>query len=160
MKSQRVLNDEDVREIFYKVAAGVPQEYSSQLKFHVVHSPRVNAYIDGDNNIVIFNGMIKALKYNKNAIAWVIGHEVAHGFLSHNTYENWEHTSETVLGLSQMKELQSDYVGFALAQRAGYNACEGKQLMEYLMVNYGDRVHTKAHPQSGIRFSNLYLMCI
>jgi len=98
----------------------------------VVHSPKVNAYADG-NIIVMYTGMLKFL-HNDSEVASVLGHELSHYLLHHpkSTIPN---------------EYAADKLGATIMSHSGYNKCVG--FIWFLRLNDPG---SDTHPPSVTRY--------
>ena len=83
-----------------------------KLKFS--NSKEVNAYQSG-NTIVVYQGILNIT--NRDEIALVLGHELAH-YKLHHRQSNWPN------------EYAADRLGWKYASKAGYNMCRGKNLFK------------------------------
>lgn len=125
--------------------AASPQEIYSRLvkangfwtypKLVVSESNEVQAYNFG-TTIQINRGLINSVR-NDDELAFILGHELAHGKL-------W-HTKS-----SHKAEFAADKLGAILANRAGYNSCRGTKWL--LLLN---DENSPSHPAPSVRYNRL-----
>jgi predicted Zn-dependent protease len=116
---------------------------------NVIDAPQINAFCMPGGKIMVFDGLIDALKLTDDELAAVIGHEIAHALLEHGRARMSEQVLKGVginlaaayFGLSDFgtaalaqaaqlaitlpysrgHETDADLVGLELAARAGYD---------------------------------------
>lgn len=98
--------------IYNNIIRATGMFFYPKLKFS--NSKEVNAYQSG-STITINQGMLNIT--NKDELALVIGHELAHYKLGHH---NSNHRNEYA----------ADALGYQYAAKAGYNVCRGKNLFK------------------------------
>lgn len=96
-----------------------------------------NAFINEKGSIYLTLGLLADVK-NKDELAFIISHEIAHAMLRHTTEENQVD--------NRYKEYHSDMIGLALMMRAGYNPCEVPKLFMRWYMYSGTTITTKSHP--------------
>lgn len=138
-----------VQDIYTKlvIATGRSGEVPTLI---IVDEPVVNAYTDGFT-VVIYQGMLDTA-INDDAIALILGHEIAHVLLGH-----------TLLGPvtpveQQKREAMADIVGAFYMMKAGYDVCSGREVWKNILVKYGDNMGGD-HPDHAYRYSELNVQC-
>ena len=111
------------------------------VRVHVVETEEVNAFCTAGGLVQVNTGLIKAMGSDRDRLAVVIGHEIAHYVAEHVVEqsgrflilfllkklagaEDWADTFTHVLlslPLSRKCEMEADYIGVILAARACYN---------------------------------------
>lgn len=86
--------------------------------------------------IIINRGMLYFAK-NDHEIAWVLGHELAHGKLWH-------------MGSNHKNEYEADRLALKYMAKAGYNRCIGVKIL----LRYNDPM-SKTHPASLDRYNRI-----
>lgn len=102
------------REIFRRIAteAGL-----SGARLHLLRHAAFNASASGErgsDDIVMTTAMLRSLGNDRDAIAFVIGHEIAHR-LQNRRLDPWE-----IAGRRQAIESHADFSGWELARKAGF----------------------------------------
>ena len=109
-----------------------------------------NAYVN-EKGIYITYALADALKDHPDAMAVVIGHEIAHSLMHHTSKYN-KYMRES----SAADELMSDGYGAFLAAKAGYNVCEGARVYLFFKSQYGDNMEG-SHPSNVFRHAHLQM---
>lgn len=86
LRSKKILPSTDprsilVEEVASKITKHIDKPYN--WKFYVIDSPTVNAFCVPGGSIFVYTGLIKMLP-NKDALASVLAHEIAHATLRHS----------------------------------------------------------------------------
>ncbi len=103
---RRVGNDiKEAVEVYYRA-----QGLSSQLRnfaweFNVVNDPTVNAFCMPGGKVVVYTGILKVTQ-NEDALAVVMGHEVAHALANHGN-ERMSQMMMAQLGLASLEVAMS-----------------------------------------------------
>lgn len=109
-----------------------------------------NAFTNGHAIYMTYN-LMYVLRNNPDALALIIGHEVAHGLLHHAKWYN-QYTRDS----SATDEVLADGYGAFLAAKAGYDVCKGARFFLYLKNVYGDNLDT-SHPSDIYRYHHLQM---
>lgn len=100
----------------------------------MVNKPQIDASTNGPQ---IFVNRQYSKKWSIDEAAWTLGHELGHRLASGSTHQ---------------RELQSDYLGFLYAKRAGYNPCNGiKRILTWMPDS--------DHPDPQYRYAALRKYC-
>ena len=129
-----------------------------------------NAYSTQTNCIIVNAGALDTLSNNEDALALMIGHELAHSILGHSArkeelreginraervdnYWMYLYSGKKYLRESRKMELAADAEGAKLIARAGYNLEKAKELISFLntMGNASDRYKTHPKPEYRIK---------
>ncbi len=113
---------------------------------HIITDPEVNAYTDG-KGVYITIALLDTLSWNKNQVAMVLAHELAHNVLDHMGTHGWPDDQ-------RIAEAQADKMGAFIMLRAGYDICEGKEAFTVFNDTYGDDVGGD-HPSNAYRLDQL-----
>lgn len=132
-----------VQDVGARVAASaIPPNYPYQFK--VIDTDEVNAVAFPGGPVYMYRGLLDHFKGDRDMVAWVLGHEVAHIALRHaaKRIENQvgaQLATELILGKGRAadvaglvsglmfqdygrdKELQADHQGLVYAAKAGYD---------------------------------------
>ncbi len=144
------ISDAQVFEIYRQIVAASGQTQDA-LPLRIENNPEVNAYNDG-HQVGIYRGLIASAK-NKDEIALILGHEVAHGMLQHLGKLNTPDAYET-----SVMEGNADKYGAFLAMKAGYDVCVGREVFYRWMCENGNALGL-SHPANGYRFLELNVNC-
>lgn len=109
----------------------------THYKLYISNSNEVNAEFNGFN-VTINEGMLRFIN-NKNELAQVLGHELAHRYT--------------------LNESNADYSGFILAKQAGYNSCAGINIFKRFAKLDGNKKTDRVHPRSLDRYKALARYC-
>lgn len=123
------VTEKDVREVYKKILDNNLIIFRPPL--YIEDNDDINAYTDG-KEIVIYTGLMKAV--NKQQLALVIGHELAHYKLWHNG-SNWHN------------EFEADEYGAIFAKTAGFDVCKGRTLFKLFKSGF-----SLTHPPSMSRY--------
>ncbi|MBE7711379.1 MAG: hypothetical protein E7Z92_04485 [Cyanobacteria bacterium SIG31] len=129
-----------------------------------------NAYSAQTNCIIVNAGALDTLSNNEDALALMIGHELAHSILGHYARKEelregiaraervdnyWMHlySGKKYLSESRKMELAADAEGAKLIARAGYDLQKAKELISFLntLGNASDRYSTHPKPEYRIK---------
>jgi predicted Zn-dependent protease len=124
---------------------------SGQINFRVHTAPIVNAYMDQDNNLVIFLGTLNFMirdRDDKNMLANLIGHEVGH--------KMWGHVAPASICFSSAVnsrdcEREADQYGIWAAHRAGYDCSSASKFYKDMIETFGESRYTdpeSSHPSN------------
>ncbi len=140
-------------------------------KITVLRDTSFNAYSSEMNSITINTGAFDTFSTNEDALALIIGHEIAHSVLGHNARKaqhirrmNRCNNEETPLAYiiakrryisdSKKMEYAADATGAILAARANYNLNNAKDLISFLNTfDDGSEFHD-THPNAQHRLEN------
>lgn len=130
-----------------------------------------NAYSSYTNCITVHTGAIDTFADNEDALAMIIGHEIAHSMLGHcarkselyskiqraeriGSYEAYILAMKKFYRESRKMELAADAEGAKFVARAGYNMESARNTISFMntMGNSDDRFST--HPKPQIRLKN------
>lgn len=109
----------------------------------------INAFASDKYTLVTY-GLVYGTDRNKDMIAVLIGHEIAHFLLGHV----YNRVKETDGKTQRIRELEADQLGAFLVMRSGYNICEGVKLWAKLYESVGDLVEEE-HPPNSMRYNML-----
>lgn len=130
-----------------------------------------NAYNSDTNNITINAGMLDTFRDNDDALAQVLGHEIAHGILGHakkqakydakvrrayriGSYTAYLYAKKRANKVSRDMEFEADIVGAKLAAKAGYDLSKSKEVITLLnTMYYADELNSD-HPDNKKRLQN------
>lgn len=158
-----------------RLAAAVrPERPSMEFRVKVVRDPDVNAFCIPAGHIYVFTGLLDHLRKTQppggfeDALAVVLGHEIAHAALRHSL-QNWAESGEVrdvladpslfekvVLASSRDQELEADRYGALYAVRAGYRFSAAVEVFQNFPSTrrlYGGGGST--HPETAERVRNL-----
>lgn len=110
-----------------------------------------NAYNDG-SEVVIYRGLIYNAK-SWDEIAFVLGHEVAHGMLGHLGKLNTNITDEI-----SVLEANADKMGAFYMMKSGYNICEARKMWKRWTKEKGNYLGLN-HPDYSYRYEELNIGC-
>ena len=108
-------------------------------------SKEVNAHASW-SGIYINQGMLEFLD-NEDELAEILGHELGH-----------IHYGDVWQTHYKAMETRADIYGFNLAKAAGFNACNGAEVMHKFEIVFGNRVNN-THPQNRVRYDTLEKFC-
>lgn len=143
------------KDVFHKVREQSRYKYGD-ITFIIVESDQINAYalIDmvGNMHVVMYSGFIQFTNGNKDQIAIILGHEIAHHSLLHTEW-----------GIIRIHgERMSDLLGYELATNAGYNKCAGYAVWLRMSWKMFVKVHTsvyESHPKPAERADYFKSLC-
>lgn len=133
----------DIKSIYFNLerAAGL-----KNIPLRIMRSNVVDAWTDG-YSINITLGMLKYLGSSKDALAAVLGHELAH--IKFKDYKALE---------SYNAEYRADLQGMLLTSKIGFNRCKAsKFLLKLNKLNKGGR--GTGHPKTLDRYKILHRGC-
>ena len=129
-----------------------------------------NAYTSETNSIAIHTGAIDTLINNEDALALLIGHEIAHSMLGHKarkqeifvkldkiqricSQEVYMINYRKFAAESRKMEFTADTEGAILAARAGYDLDKAKETLAYIntLGNANDGLSTHPKPEDRIK---------
>ncbi len=108
----------------------------------------INAFTNG-HGIWITHGLANALSNNEDALALIIGHEIAHTLLHHTNKLNI-----LIRDSGPADETLADGYGAFLAAKAGYNICKGAEFFAAMRKHFGDNLDS-SHPPHIYRLHHL-----
>lgn len=139
-----------VRDIYSKLLTETGQSQDS-LPLKIIDDVEENAYNTGQE-IVINTGLIQKSSYHE--IAWVLGHEIAHGMLGHlgslsarDDITQW-----------QVNEANADKMGAVYMMKAGYDICKGRKILKRWTEKNGNYLGDQ-HPDYSYRYDELNINC-
>lgn len=112
---------------------------------------KVNAFASGHN--IYFTFAADSI-LNKDEIALIMGHEIAHVILHHTDNE----FQLFVKSYSNENELMSDNLGAFWAHKAGYDVCKGREIFNKF-YEWGGNSLNAIHPPNKMRYDNLEIYC-
>ena len=129
-----------------------------------------NAFMSDTNCIIINTGAFDTFTNNEDALAMLIGHEIAHSLLGHSARKDELYTSleraerinnywyhlyrkKKLFRESRKMEFAADAEGAKLALKAGYDLSKGKELLGFLNTtgNANDSHSTHPKPQERLK---------
>ena len=134
-----------------------------------------NAGSSNMNYIVIYTGLYDTLSDNEDAMALVIGHEMAHQLLGHgqrtakilrnlnrqydfatDTYANFDTAMRNAIANTKLQKMEysADIEGAILAARAGYNLDSAKETLSFINTLPYVGTVTLSHPNPEKRLRN------
>lgn len=139
--------NKEVKDIYNNlvVASGLGE----RPELFIVEEDTVNAYTNG-SQIIIFRGLLNLI--DKDGIALILGHELAHVSLGHTKME--------VDGDLEVQKLEAlaDKLGTFYMLRAGYDVCKAREIYKHLRDRNGDDIITN-HPNYSYRYNQLNIGC-
>ena len=148
-------------EKMYKNIAAQTGQAQDMLPLEIDYSDVDNASTDGQR-ITIYMGFIKAHTWDE--IAFVIGHEMAHGTLAHlNKEAPIPESGNDVLdmgvnGFNAVLEANADKMGAVYMMKAGYDICKGREIFKHWKGEYGNAL-AQMHPDFSYRYDELNINC-
>lgn len=185
--AQRLIAKTDEVEAALAAEAGQPPQYISrgfEWDVNVIQSDQVNAFCLPGGKMAVYTGLFDVAK-NTDAMAIVMGHEIAHALLRHGAQRMTQQKVGQIVqmggamsgmdaGSQQMvmaamgygvllpyarkHETQADYVGLMLAAAACFNPQEAVPLWERMSEasgGAGQPEFASTHPNPGTRIQNL-----
>lgn len=150
-KVSGVITDAEAQVIYSEVVKASGQSGLLPSTLTIKNSGTVNAYTT-IYGVTIYRGLLVQL--NKDELALILGHEVAHFLLGHVFLPAETQTKENI----RVEEMQADKFGAFLAMRAGYNVCKGREFFTMMNSSYGDNMD-QDHPDFAFRYSQLNISC-
>lgn len=136
----------------YKEISVITGQSQDKLPLYIVYSKEDNAYNDG-NKVVLYTGLLQHVA-SMDEVAFIIGHEVAHGNLGHLNNDLGSKTDEEI----QVLEANADKLGAFYMMKAGYNVCKGNKIFLYWKKEKGDYLGGN-HPNYAYRYDQLNIGC-
>lgn len=185
--AQRLIAKTDEVEAALAAEAGQPPQYISrgfEWDVNVIQSDQVNAFCLPGGKMAVYTGLFDVAK-NTDAMAIVMGHEIAHALLRHGAQRmtqqkvgqivqmggamsGMDASSQqmvmaamgygVLLPYARKHETQADYVGLMLAAAACFNPQEAVPLWERMSEasgGAGQPEFASTHPNPGTRIQNL-----
>ena len=139
----------------------------------------INAYSIGENYITLSTSIYDTFNNNDDALALIIGHEIAHTVLGHgqrkanivrsldhlnNMYKAGDLSTKTLYAVraqqyytdSKNMEYAADVEGAKLALKAGYNLDNASEVLSIFNTGIEIRGYEKDHPLNNKRIENFY----
>lgn len=145
------ISDQRIQEIYKKIISETGQ-IQDQLPLVIVNSPTVNAYNDG-KEVVLYRGLINYVQ-NEDEIAYILGHEVAHGMLRHVYFPEF---ASSTLEVAE-SEANADKMGAVYMMKAGYNICVAREVWHRMRTD-GGNYQGADHPDYSYRYDELDIGC-
>ena len=130
-----------------------------------------NAYNSQTNRITVLVGTLDTLRGNDDALALIMGHEIAHGLMGHtkrqakyrakveralrlNHYGAYHIALKRYNKASRDMEYEADVVGAKLVAKAGYNLSNARETLSYMnTLDDADELNS-THPTTEKRIKN------
>jgi len=146
-----------VREVFGRIVRAAGQRPGLTLEVHVLDTPRIILEALRGGVVLVSRGFVEFARGDENALAWALGHEVAHLVRDHHTILDslgvlgatvtpgaGDPSSEHVVRAYQAMELDADRLGVLFAALAGYRASAAAPTVVALAERAGpDLFHPK-----------------
>ena len=139
----------------------------------------INAYSVGENYIALSTSIYDTFNNNDDALALIIGHEIAHTVLGHaqrkqdilrsmnslnNMYRAGDISAKTIYAVraqqyltdSKNMEYAADVEGAKLALKAGYNLDDSVDVLSVFNTGYDIPGYKTDHPTNNKRIENFY----
>ena len=145
---KKIDNAYDVKTIYFNILKVMPEEQTRNLKLVIMNSDIINAYSAPNGTLIITTGIIKALNNDEDAIAFILGHEIAHYVLKHHGAED-----------NPLQEVTSDQYGMFLSQAAGYDGCKVVHFWKKLLKRDGSTMDSTSHPSTSYRTYYISNIC-
>ena len=130
-----------------------------------------NASMAEANTLTINTGLFDTLSNNEDALAFIVGHELAHSMFGHyarksviynrieaakriNSYEMYLGAQRALARESRKMELAADSEGAKLAVIAGYDLNKIREALGFLNAIGGNTDAFSSHPSSEVRLKN------
>lgn len=185
--AQRLIAKTDEVEAALAAETGQPPQYISrgfEWDVNVIQSDQANAFCLPGGKMAVYTGLVP-LAQNADAMAVVMGHEIAHALLRHGAQRmtqqkvgqivqmggaisgmdaNSQQMVMAAMGYgvllpyARKHETQADYVGLMLAAAACFNPQEAVPLWERMSAasgGSGQPEFASTHPNPGTRIQNL-----
>lgn len=149
---KHTLTPNEVREIYQQVLIQTGQSQDA-LPLVIDNNDSINAYNDGQS-VHVFTGIIKFVN-NKDELALVLGHEIAHGMLRHVYYPEFQ-TNELEISVA---EANADKLGAVYMMKAGYDICKAREMWKRMSVMAGGDYQGGNHPTYSYRYRELNIGC-
>jgi len=124
-----------VREVFGRIVRAAGQRPGLALEVHALDTPRIILEALRGGTVLLSRGFVEFARGDENALAWALGHEVAHLVRDHHTILDslgvlgatvtpgaGDPSSEHVVRAYRAMELDADRLGVLFAALAGYRA--------------------------------------
>jgi hypothetical protein len=106
---------------------------------YVYPSSGINAFVNNNRRVFITYGFLAQAR-NRDEIAFILSHEIAHVMLGHVDGIRIED--------NRFNEFHCDMIALALMQRAGYDACNVSSMWARWAQEFGTDIGTSSHPAS------------
>lgn len=130
-----------------------------------------NAFNSETNSINILAGALDSLSGNDDALAFLIGHELAHGLLGHSkrqakdyikvkrairmgNYRGYHLAMKIAKKHSRDMEYEADIEGAKLVAKAGYDLAKAKETLAFINTLYYEDEINSFHPETEKRIEN------
>ena len=130
-----------------------------------------NAFNSDTNSITIHTAAIDTFIENEDALALLIGHELAHGLMGHakrqakynakikralriGSYSGYLLALRVARKQSRDMEFEADIEGAKLAAKAGYDLSKAQETLNFLNTLYYEDEATSTHPKAEKRIEN------
>ena len=140
-------------------------------RLSVDSSNEFNAFNSETNCITVQAGLLDTFRDNDDALAQVIGHEIAHGLLGHSkrkakydakvkrayrigSYAAYQIALKRAKKASRDMEYEADIEGAKLAARAGFDLTKGKEVVSMINTMYYADELNSTHPDTAKRIEN------
>ena len=130
--------------IYKKIKSDLNLNYSINLE--IIDDEAINAYASPDENskgnfkVIITTGLLKnVVKDNRDGLALIIGHEIAHITQNHLELLTKEFTNYKKMIFTRNNEFDADTVGMKYALQSGYSITKGIEIIKNLIsmnLNY------------------------
>lgn len=150
-----------VRDVFGRIVRAAGQRPGLALEVHVLDTPRIIVEALRGGLVVVSRGFVEFARGDENALAWALGHEVAHLVRDHHaildslgvlgatlTPGAGDVASAQVARAYQAMELDADRLGALFAALAGYRAAAAAPTVVALAERAGPDLF---HPAPGER---------
>lgn len=136
--SKKIDNEKLVNQVFNSIYTKVKSELKLpyNISIQLLESKDINAYAnfddmnEGDYLVIITTAMMDSIvRGNKDALAFIIGHEIAHITQNHLEIFKQRNTPYKLMVFTRSNEFEADTVGMKYALMAGYSAKEGIKLI-------------------------------
>jgi len=119
---------------------------SDQFEITVLNSTTPLAYSPGGGLILVSKGLVWALQ-SEAELAFVIGHEMAHQYLNHTTFDEHEYEKNVYSQRQQALEYEADEFALGMMALAGYDPRAAVSGLINAYRRAGASKHSSTHPQ-------------